>query len=603
MSSKVDAAVVSSQLHALAQTIAPSDEYAAERLHTLGAQVAANDWSSLIHGTTRVSLDPASIEQNVSAHLRLVPPLLRRWMPAGWGAAALGALEWLRNILVFVPICLTWWQLSEAASNYLRTIDKRPDLRDVPFLLLWERGFEGQMTFSELASFDAALLALLVALSVLVHYSRDAIGNKADVTAAQVRAKLEHALWQVDQLLAPHRSQQDQMTERAHQLLLERADELLNSLAAERQRLTEIANERQRETGDLRISSEEIKKGAHVFSRSADKISQVLANLQQTSSALLLRLEKEEQQLAAILAAVENGAAVTSSSLETLQRAMGQIEHRFDETSLEMSHSIQAVQELLLALRDLSSVAQTLRDSDAGVRQAWVGLIDTTREWLTFRQTQTENEQATFRYSMAELTTLVAQLREALQSGSLHQSLQSVGEQTARLSQTLQVSARSLSDRISASEQALERYVSAFAGDGNGIQTLLESLVGQQTNFQSTLQGVLAACESTANNIDLQGKVQTNALQLLSDLKGTVERANEAIRDSIRAQQEGIASLQREVAQLASVQSIADQSLVNLCQDLRSVIGQFQQPVQGMPVEPADDHRPALLRRLLGIKR
>src|SRR5919201_298613 len=56
------------------------------------------------------------------------------------GHLLIGVLEWLRNILILVPICLTWFALASASENYRRAIPAHSRLGRQPFLPLWPQG-------------------------------------------------------------------------------------------------------------------------------------------------------------------------------------------------------------------------------------------------------------------------------------------------------------------------------------------------------------------------------------------------------------------------------------------------------------------------------
>ncbi len=62
----------------------------------------------------------------------------------GYAHSTIAGADRLRNILVLVPILLTWFALAEASKAYNRYLAISPDEVRQPFLLLWERGFGGQ---------------------------------------------------------------------------------------------------------------------------------------------------------------------------------------------------------------------------------------------------------------------------------------------------------------------------------------------------------------------------------------------------------------------------------------------------------------------------
>lgn len=82
-------------------------------------------------------------------------------------------LETLRNGLIFVPVAITWWGISNAVDTYRRLLADLPDSAALPFLYLWESGFEGRLdglilglTLSQLAAIDSIVVGILVMLTV-----------------------------------------------------------------------------------------------------------------------------------------------------------------------------------------------------------------------------------------------------------------------------------------------------------------------------------------------------------------------------------------------------------------------------------------------------
>ena len=53
----------------------------------------------------------------------------------------------VRNVMVLLPIFLTWAALAEASRAYDRHLANNPEDVSQPFLLLWQRGFGGESSF------------------------------------------------------------------------------------------------------------------------------------------------------------------------------------------------------------------------------------------------------------------------------------------------------------------------------------------------------------------------------------------------------------------------------------------------------------------------
>ena len=62
----------------------------------------------------------------------------------GYAPQSIEFADKVRNVLVLMPILLTWAALAEASRAYRAFIDANPDQNDQPFMLLWQRGFGGE---------------------------------------------------------------------------------------------------------------------------------------------------------------------------------------------------------------------------------------------------------------------------------------------------------------------------------------------------------------------------------------------------------------------------------------------------------------------------
>lgn len=118
--------------------------------------------------------------------------------------------EWIRNVLVLVPITLTWFSFWLAAQDYGALLQSDPQMRGESFLYLWETGFAGKavmpfMTFSQTALLAAFVLVIIIFLTILVHYRKDVGATRANNDAAKIRADVEDALWEIEKALSSRR--------------------------------------------------------------------------------------------------------------------------------------------------------------------------------------------------------------------------------------------------------------------------------------------------------------------------------------------------------------------------------------------------------------
>jgi len=122
----------------------------------------------------------------------------------------LGTVELFRNVLVLLPIAITWFALSKAARTYFMVgqSDSTGSIMNTPFLFQWEQGFGGQiphifgvsLTFSHVAIFDAFLIAIIIGLSAVVHWKSNWIAEKVDQEAVKLGVELDSILWRLNKV-------------------------------------------------------------------------------------------------------------------------------------------------------------------------------------------------------------------------------------------------------------------------------------------------------------------------------------------------------------------------------------------------------------------
>ncbi|GGZ26294.1 methyl-accepting chemotaxis protein [Streptomyces nitrosporeus] len=157
-----------------------------DELESLGKALAAKDTASLDSWAELDLLHSFARPESITSE---VPPGDRHkaW---SWLEAALGAL-------VFVPLLMTWYGLTQASSAYQALIGANPKAAARPFLQLWQSGFEGHLsgafTFGHVATGATTAIALLFAL-VLLHGIRRSLVTRREEEAAHDAEKLMRRL-------------------------------------------------------------------------------------------------------------------------------------------------------------------------------------------------------------------------------------------------------------------------------------------------------------------------------------------------------------------------------------------------------------------------
>src|SRR5579872_761205 len=159
----IEISSVQESLHQMANKVQVYDTGAAVRLRLLADAV----------GVTANGTDSAkeSAEQWAACDIfKLIDPdgIVERFKRHQTKGRLVGLLELLRNTLIFSPIIVTWYGISQASQAYSELLKTQPDQLSQPFLYLWQQGFEDKLspllTLSSIANIDAALLVFILFL-------------------------------------------------------------------------------------------------------------------------------------------------------------------------------------------------------------------------------------------------------------------------------------------------------------------------------------------------------------------------------------------------------------------------------------------------------
>ena len=156
----MDKRSVSLELGALASRLkASGDEAAAGRLHQLALAVNGGSYAD------------AWAAMNIHQMIGL-DAIITRSKTQKFSTRFIEWCEIFRNGLIFAPLVVTWFYISQAVESYGQYIKNTPDAR-TPFLSLWQQGFGGRLagalTLSTMAAIDFAILFVVLGLTLLVH--------------------------------------------------------------------------------------------------------------------------------------------------------------------------------------------------------------------------------------------------------------------------------------------------------------------------------------------------------------------------------------------------------------------------------------------------
>ncbi len=302
-------------------------------------------------------------------------------------------LEYGRNVLVVVPLLLTWFFLSLIAVNYTFAVQNQHDLRFDTFLLLGRQAFIGPLplpvfTLSHIAVFDTVLLIIIVVLTGVINLRSDIVEKEARNQAIDIRHKLEAALWQVPDS-APGGGETDvvQLISYAQSLLnqQENATKLLESLQQIYVELKSSISQLNTAATTLKVSLSGVEGGLKQidqgFTTASTKLEQAVANAEQKNQQAFTQLNSAAgsltqgvnslvQNLGGVQAAVQsvqNALQGSVGSLPQVASSLDMITQKQNEATNLLQHTFKQIDGYMQgfnAMQDVyrNSAIQTQKD-------------------------------------------------------------------------------------------------------------------------------------------------------------------------------------------------------------------------------------------------
>ncbi|QBD80791.1 hypothetical protein EPA93_34420 [Ktedonosporobacter rubrisoli] len=296
------------------------DESAAERLSMLGVAVekrgtAAQRWAG---ADIYKIINPDAIAEK-----------LRDQQAPG---SLVELLEGARNVFIFIPIMITWFSISKATEAYNQLVQDilqhHPNQTIQPFLYLWQQGFEGRLpsslTLSSIAWMDALILALILALTFVIHMLISTNRLRKEREAQLLYSELVHTIARAS-LYLQDRVQTATTTGSLQQVALD-IEDMANKITSTMQQL-----------------------GNDMLAR-FDATTQTIADkLNNVADAMATQLQTSEQYLQQI--------GATAGAANSLAQDIGASAQRLETANQEMCNSLQA---LLQPARELADQQQQL---------------------------------------------------------------------------------------------------------------------------------------------------------------------------------------------------------------------------------------------------
>ena len=363
-------------LEEMAQSLEDIDARAAQRLRSLARAVATDE------GRQRWAEVDLRRAFNTE-HLAYASALEHE---GGYASSTIGTADRIRNVLVLVPILLTWFALAEASRAYAAFIAANPDEVRQPFLLLWENGFGGYAnalapSFSTVALIDAVLIAIIILLTLYSHGRRESREEQIDKTAIRLQADLDNVLAEASVVLAVDRGSRPALLARGVERLVDRfeqnSQELLTRLRIEHDRLEHLAARREKEFDDFGVFASGMRAGAEETHRLLVELRQVSAGLQTALEDLTSEVSNSVDQGRTLLNAVQGLEQLTVANLQSDQTLTRQIaaaaEALVEAADKGISGADSAAQAARVAtetVRGIGAIAQDLAASQTRVERA-----------------------------------------------------------------------------------------------------------------------------------------------------------------------------------------------------------------------------------------
>jgi methyl-accepting chemotaxis protein len=286
-----------------------------------------------------------------------------------------------RNALVLVPVFLTWYALAEASRNYAEYITANPDQAGQPFLLLWQQGF-GQdswryPTFSQVALIDAAVILVIILLTLYAHGRREDYEDAVANVAADFYATFDNTLAEAGVLLARDRAAQPSQLARNVAALTDRFDqnsrELVSLIDDERRRIHDLANQRHEEFEDFALFARSMRAGAEQSNRTLAELRQLSRSLDGSVERLGQDVATTGRHQATLLSTLQNLEQLTSSAIQSDQA----VTHRLAEAAAAISESADAA---MHGAENANRIAEAGNQALRGIGELAQRLSDTSQE-------------------------------------------------------------------------------------------------------------------------------------------------------------------------------------------------------------------------------
>lgn len=369
-------AALSRDIQGLATTLGEIDAHSAGRMRDLAHAINTP--------TERIRWNAVDLRQAFNIE-RLAHQIAQRRV-GKQGTRLIEFADKVRNVLVLVPVLLTWYALAEASQAYDRYLTANPDQVGQPFLLLWQQDFGGELgafspTFATVALADAAIILVIILLTFYAHGRREDQEDRVAEISSEYYVTLDNALAEAGVLLARDRAAQPSQMAQNVAALTDRFDinsrEIIGLIDEERRRLGEIAEQRQSEVADFGLFARSMRSGAEQTHRMLAELRQVSRSLDESVDRLGADVASTGRHQETLLSTLQNLEQLTSSAIQSDQA----VTHRLADAATAIAtsadsavsgadHAAQVSDAAHQALRGMGDLAQRLVESNKHLTEA-----------------------------------------------------------------------------------------------------------------------------------------------------------------------------------------------------------------------------------------
>jgi len=507
---------LASDLRGIAAAIEPVDASSAERLERLASAVLDPRESELW----------IDVDLHRAFHTERLAYSYGIYHEGGEAPPLVDTMDKIRNIMVLLPIMITWAALAQAVSDYADYVNANPDALSQPFLLLWQNGFGGTSSwhspsFSAVAMVDALLILVIVTITFFAHGRREQREEEIANTARDFQAHIDNALGEATVRFAMARAiRPNAIADSINQVAVRfdgTSQELLTRLRVEHDRLDAIASKREREFDDFAVFASGMRNGAEESHRMLIELRQVASSLQTAVEDLTseVGLAGEQQRaLLGVTAGLERIVGASTQSDSALVRQLADAARGLTETTDKAvagaDSSAKAGQVAAEAVRHIAEIAAALGEGQVRIEHAIAAeseanalLADSLRgsasgvSNATRAMGEITNMLIRVRDDLARMSELTGTQTGALQrmladqngmAGSMQQiarDLSAVGGQTAQRQREITDEAAALIQRIDTLTSVLGRAASGLPTP-DMVQDAVSQAVRREMGTNST---------------------------------------------------------------------------------------------------------------------